>query len=437
MTDGKTMQLRGTWLERFLREQVCSRLALIERGQVTLIDGGMRRMFGRKTTSHDLSVTIRVLDAHFYVAVALEGSVGAGASYARGEWTCDDLAGLVRIFSANRAALDGMERGLAKLSSPILKWFHARRANTKEGSRRNIREHYDLGNEFFATFLDPTWMYSSAIFEREDMTLEEASVAKLDRICRKLGLEPGHRVLEIGTGWGGFALHAASRYGCQVTTTTISERQFELAKRRVREAGLEDRVKILLQDYRELTGTYDRLVSIEMIEAVGDAFHDEFFRVCSERLADDGAMLLQAITIQDQVYQRALKSVDFIQRYIFPGSCIPSIEKLALATRRATDLRFFHLEDIGPHYARTLRLWREAMLRNRDRVLALGLDEDFLRLFEFYFAYCEGGFEERVLGDIQLLLIKPRCRLPSIVPALPGSGLEGPACSASRDRLAS
>lgn len=426
MTNGDTRQLRGTWLERFLRDQVCQRLELIENGQITLIDGGLRRVFGSRRSEFDLAVTIRVLDAHFYVAVAVEGSVGAGASYARGEWNCDDLTALIRIFSANRKALDGMESGLAKLSAPILKWFHSRRSNTKDGSRRNIREHYDLGNEFFATFLDPTWMYSCAVFERDDMTLEEASIAKLDRICRKLALEPQHRLLEIGTGWGGFAIHAASRYGCHVTTTTISQQQFDLATQRVREAGLEDRVKVVLEDYRDLRGTYDRLVSIEMIEAVGDRFHDDFFRVCSQRLADDGAMLLQAITIQDQVYHRALKTVDFIQRYIFPGSCIPSIEKIASSTRRATDLRFFHLEDIGPHYARTLRMWREAMLRNRARVHATGLDEQFLRLFEFYFAYCEGGFEERILGDVQLLFIKPRCRLPAIVPALEALPCDAP-----------
>lgn len=402
----------------FVARQVMARLEKIERGQLTLIDGGMRRTFGQPTEDCPLAVTLRVLDPRFYSAVAFEGSVGAGASYADGHWTTDDLVAVIRIFAANRDALEGIEGGLARVGSLLLKAYHRRRRNTREGSARNIRDHYDLGNEFFSTFLDPTWMYSAAIYEREEMTLEEAQVAKLERICRKLELSPGQRVLEIGTGWGGFALHAATHHDVHVTTTTISPAQYEMASRRVREAGLESRITLLQSDYRDLEGRYDRLVSIEMIEAVGHQFFDDYFRVCAERLAPDGAMLLQAITIQDQNYRAALSNVDFIQRYIFPGCNIPSIEAIATSVRRATDLRFFHLEDIGPHYARTLREWRVSMLQNRDRVLALGADERFLRLFEFYFAYCEGGFQERVLGDVQLLLTKPRCRIASIVPTL-------------------
>jgi cyclopropane-fatty-acyl-phospholipid synthase len=406
----------------FVARQVMERLEKIERGQLTLVDGGLRRVFGRPTEDCPLAVTLHVLDPRFYSAVAFEGSVGAGASYADGFWTTDDLVAVIRIFAANRAALESMEGGLARLGSLLLKAYHRRRRNTREGSARNIRDHYDLGNEFFSTFLDPTWMYSCAVYERRDMTLEEAQVAKLERICRKLDLSPGQRVLEIGTGWGGFAIHAARHHGVHVTTTTISPAQFEAASRRVIEAGLESRVTLLQTDYRDLDGVYDRLVSIEMIEAVGHQYFDEYFRACSRRLAPDGAMLLQAITIQDQHYHAALAGVDFIQRYIFPGCNIPSIEAIASSVRRSGDLKFFHLEDIGPHYARTLREWRIALLENRDRVLALGADERFLRLFEFYFAYCEGGFEERVLGDVQLLLTKPRCRIHPIVPALDAIG---------------
>ncbi len=406
------------FVDAVLREQVLARLARIESGQLTLIDGGTRRVFGRRTAGCDVAVTIHVLDPAFWPAVAFEGSVGAGASYAEGRWMTDDLVGVIRIFAANRVALAGIEGGLARLGAFLLKSYHLRRRNTREGSARNIRDHYDLGNEFFGSFLDATWMYSCAVFEHEHQSLEDAQVAKLERICRKLALAPGQRVLEIGTGWGGFAIHAAARHGVHVTTTTISPAQHEFATQRVRDAGLSDRVTILLEDYRDLRGTFDRLVSIEMIEAVGHDFLDEYFRACSDRLAPHGAMLLQAITIQDQHHAEALKSVDFIQRYVFPGSCIPSIESIASASRRSTNLKFFHLEDIGPHYARTLREWRLALRENTPRLRALGFDDRFERLFEFYFAYCEGGFEERVLGDVQLVLTKPRCRLAPIIPAL-------------------
>ncbi len=404
----------------FLARQVVERLRRIEHGHLTLIDGPRTFEFGRATDEFPVAATIRVLDERFYSLVAFEGSVGAGSAYADGFFTADDLVAVIRIFAANRQALNGMEGGLARLGAFVLKHYHRRRRNTREGSQKNIRDHYDLGNDFFSTFLDPTWMYSCAVFDRPGMTLEEASVAKLDRICKKLALEPNQRVLEIGTGWGGFAIHAASRYGVHVTTTTISPAQFELAQQRVRAAGLEDRVTILLKDYRDLgdQGRFDRVVSIEMIEAVGHEFYDAYFRACADRLRPGGAMMLQAITIQDQNYVSALKSVDFIQRYIFPGSCIPSVEAIATSVRRATDMKIFHLEDIGPHYAPTLRAWRERMLRNETRLTALGLDARFRRLFEFYFAYCEGGFEERVLGDVQVVLTKPRCRIDSIVPPL-------------------
>lgn len=405
-------------IDAFLRKQVVARLEKIERGQLVLLDGSQRRTFGRKTEDFPVAATLHVLDPRFYAAVAFEGSVGAGGSYADGYWTSDDLVGVIRIFAANREALEGVEGGMARFGALLLKGYHRRRRNTREGAAKNIRTHYDLGNEFFETFLDPTWMYSSAVFERDDMTLEEAQRAKLDRICRKLAFAPGQRVLEIGTGWGGFAIHAASHYGVHVTTTTISPAQFAMATQRVSEAGLESRITLLQSDYRDLRGTYDRLVSIEMIEAVGHQYLDRYFQTCSDRLAPDGAMLLQSITIQDQNHEAASKGVDFIQRYIFPGCSIPSVESIAASVRRATDLKFFHLDDIGPHYARTLREWRRSLLANREQVLALGADARFLRLFEFYFAYCEGGFEERVLGDIQVVLSKPRCRISPIVPAL-------------------
>jgi cyclopropane-fatty-acyl-phospholipid synthase len=295
---------------------------------------------------------------------------------------------------------------------------HRARRNTVAGSRRNIKAHYDLGNEFYRLFLDDTLTYSCGIFEREESSLREASVAKYDRICRKLALSPADRVLEIGTGWGGFAIHAAAQCGCRVTTTTISDRQHELAAERIAAAGLADRITLLKTDYRDLTGTFDALVSIEMIEAVGHHFLDDFFRVCGRRLKPDGQMLLQAITIRDQVFDWHKRNVDFIKRYIFPGSCIPSIAAISDAVARATDLRMVHLEDITTHYATTLRRWRENFFANLDQVKALGFPDAFIRMWEFYLCYCEGGFAERYLGDVQVLFTKPMCRREPILPAL-------------------
>jgi cyclopropane-fatty-acyl-phospholipid synthase len=278
--------------------------------------------------------------------------------------------------------------------------------NTRAGSRRNISAHYDLGNEFFRLFLDETLMYSCALFERPEMTLAQASTAKLDAICHKLALGPQDHVLEIGTGWGGFALHAAGRYGCRVTTTTISRSQHALACERVRAAGLEDRVNVILEDYRDLKGNYDKLVSIEMIEAIGHQYFGEFFRRCEQRLVPGGQMLLQSITIADRHYARARDEVDFIKRYIFPGCCIPAVSALAQAMADASDLRIVHLEDIGPHYATTLARWRDNFLANLDQVRGLGYPESFCRMWEFYLSYCEGGFAERALGDVQMLLTR-------------------------------
>jgi cyclopropane-fatty-acyl-phospholipid synthase len=397
--------LAGTlarWSQRLVRAQ----LARLQHGTITLVDGARRDTFGHATPRCALHATLQVRDARFYAEIAFGGSVGAGESYMAGDWTCADLPALVRILLHNRAVLDGVEGGLASFAEPLRRLLHATARNTRDGSRRNIHAHYDVGNDFFALFLDPSMMYSSAVFERPDMTLREASIAKLERICRKLELKPGDRVLEIGTGWGGFALHAAREYGCHVTTTTISREQHAWARERVDDAGLGERITLLADDYRDLTGQYDKLVSIEMIEAVGHQYFDAFFRVCSERLRPGGTMLLQAITIADQQYEAARDSVDFIKRHIFPGCCIPSIAALSASIARASQLRIIGLEDIGPHYATTLAHWRATLLSHADRVLALGYPDTFLRMWEFYFAYCEGGFAEGALGDAQILLTR-------------------------------
>jgi cyclopropane-fatty-acyl-phospholipid synthase len=405
-------------LDGIAEQAVRRRLSGLAHGALVLCDGSRVEHFGKRTDRCPLSVTLRVHDPRFYSEIAFGGSIGAGEAYMQGYWSVDNLTALMRILLQNRDVLDGMEKGLARFVVPLQKALHWTARNTRRGSRRNIQAHYDLGNDFFQLFLDPTMMYSSAVFERPEMTLEEASTAKLERICRKLALKPGDRVMEIGTGWGGFAIHAARHYGCHVTTTTISRQQHELARERIAAAGLTDRIELLLTDYRDLSGQYDKLVSIEMIEAVGHRYYDTYFRKCSELLKPDGAMVLQAITIADQRYEAAKKSVDFIQRYIFPGSCIPSVTAITDAVARVTDMRLFHLEDIGPHYATTLRQWCETFQVNLEKVRALGYPATFTRMWEFYLCYCEAGFLERVIGDVHMLLVKPQARPVPIVPPL-------------------
>ena len=319
--------------------------------------------------------------------------------------------------------MDGMDSGWARLSRPLHKVFHWLNRNSREGSARNIAAHYDLGNPLYELMLDPTMAYSCGIFADANSTLEEASLAKFDAVCRKLGLRQGERVVEIGTGWGGLALHAAANYGVHVTTTTISREQHEYAREKIARAGLGDRITLLLEDYRDLKGRFDKAMSIEMIEAVGADYLDTYLAKCSSLLEPHGAMLLQAITIQDQHYEQARRSVDYIQRYIFPGSFIPSVQAISASLTRATDLKIFHLEDIGPHYARTLREWRHNFMGQLDKVRALGYPDSFVRMWEFYLCYCEGGYVERQLGDVQLLLTKPGCRLatPLAVPPLAAS----------------
>jgi cyclopropane-fatty-acyl-phospholipid synthase len=327
-----------------------------------------------------------------------------------GYWEVSDLTALMRIFLCNRQLLDGIDGGFAWLTIPIQRILHRLSRNTTKGSRRNISAHYDVGNDFFALFLDESLMYSNAIFTDPTMSLDEAQMARLKLICEKLELKPTDHLLEIGTGWGSFAIYAASHYGCQVTTTTISKKQYDLACQRIAAAGLSDRITVLFSDYRDLTGQYDKLVSLEMIEAVGHHYFDSYFGKCSGLLKVEGMMLLQAITIADQNYEAAKRSVDFIKRYIFPGSCIPSVTAMSESITRATDMRVFHLEDIGPHYVRTLRAWRDNLYKNRAKIHRLGYSDEFFRMWEFYFCYCEGGFTERVISDVQMLLTKPKNR---------------------------
>lgn len=393
-------------LERFSRKRVLDRLGRITRGELLLIDGGERTRFG---SSGGLRVTINVNNPAFYRKLLFGGAIGVGESYINGDWQCNDLTALVQLFLANRNELEAAGAGFSWLQKPLLAIERYLRRNTLSGSRRNIGAHYDLGNDFFELFLDDTMMYSCGIFHTPRESLKDASEAKLESICQKLELGRGDQVIEIGTGWGGFALHAARHYGCHVTTTTISRQQYEFARRQVAQAGLTDRIEILLKDYRELDGQYDKLVSIEMIEAVGHENFDRFFSKCSSLMKPHGMMLLQAITISDQRYPVARRSTDFIQKYIFPGGCLPSVSAIADSVARRTDMRIYHLEDIGAHYAETLRHWKARFFANIDRIRQLGYSENFLRMWEFYLSYCEGGFRHRSIGTAQILLTKPAC----------------------------
>jgi cyclopropane-fatty-acyl-phospholipid synthase len=398
------------FLDRLARQAVLARLRMLHCGEVTLVDGDDREVLGSVSDQCELRATITIQNSRFYSYLAFGGSIGAAEAYIDGFWTCDDLTTLFCIVTRNPDLFFGVDHGLARVTAPLRRLFHLFRRNSYSGSRRNVAAHYDLGNEFFTLFLDETMMYSCAIFDHDEMTLSEASCAKLDRICRKLELSPRDHLLEIGTGWGGLAIHAAANFGCRVTTTTISKAQRTMALARVAAAGLSDRVTILLEDYRSLRGKFDKLASVEMIEAVGHQFFDSYFKACSDLLKPEGMMLLQAITIADSQYEAAKNRVDFIKRYIFPGSCIPSIAAICASLARVTDLRIFHLEDITPHYARTLREWRRRLFANIERVRALGYSEEFIRMWEFYLCYCEGGFVERYLGDVQMLLTKPQSR---------------------------
>jgi cyclopropane-fatty-acyl-phospholipid synthase len=406
---------RASLLARLGRRLMFAQLGAFTRGELRVVEPDGRAVtFGRRSADFDVGCTLYVNHPQMWADAAFGGTVGAGEAYIRGLWRSDDLTSLVRIFVANREQMNRMDSRWSFVSRPLLKLFHWANRNSKNGSARNIAAHYDLGNDLYELMLDETMAYSCAIFPRADASLSVASTAKFEAVCRKLDLKRTDHVLEIGTGWGGFAIHAVERHGCRVTTTTISAAQRDYALKKIAERNLSDRITVLLQDYRDLEGQFDKLVSIEMIEAVGAEFLDGYFRHCSRLVKPDGAMLLQAITIQDQYYERALKSVDYIQRYVFPGSFIPSIEAMSRSVARTTDFKIFHLEDIGPHYAQTLRLWRERFSRNLAKVRQLGYPESFVRLWEYYLCYCEGGFLERQLGTVQMLLTKPGSRRPSL-----------------------
>jgi cyclopropane-fatty-acyl-phospholipid synthase len=416
--------VKARFSDRVARWLVLRLLARTHGGELTIVEGSERLRFGDCASGHAVRAVIEVHSPRFYRSL-LRGSVGLCESYMDHCWDCQDLVALTRFAALNVRPLDNARRVLAPVTIPFQRWLRWLARNTPRRARKRVAAHYDLGNELFSLFLDPTMMYSCAVFDSPEATLQEASLAKLERVCSKLDLGPTDHVLEIGSGWGGFAVYAAEHYGCRVTTTTISREQHAYATARVCAAGLQDRVTVLLEDYRDLRGSYDKLVSIEMIEAVGWQYLGTYFRRCSELLRADGAMLLQAIVIDDRAYHVEKASKSFINTYIFPGGCLPSMQVISRTLARVTDLHNVHKEDITPHYAETLVHWRERFLAAAERLHELGYDERFRRLWELYLSYCEGGFRERRIENVQLLLAKPGYLRPTkpgdLIPSYPAA----------------
>tara|TARA_B100000686_G_C16739561_1_gene945772 strand:- start:3 stop:1175 length:1173 start_codon:yes stop_codon:yes gene_type:complete len=377
-------------------------------GHLLFSDNDQEQSFGDEDSL--LKAKIIIHDRKFYSELIFGGSLGAAEAFMMGYWECDDLTTIVRILLMNRSVLDGFDSGFGSFSKPIRKFIHWCHRNTRKGSKKNISAHYDLGNDFFQSWLDEKMMYSCAIFDKQDCSLDKASTIKIERICKKLRLNENDHLLEIGTGWGGFAIYAAKNYGCKVTTTTISEKQYQLAKERVEKANLSNKITLLLKDYRDLEGQFDKLVSIEMIEAVGYQYFDDYLKKCSKLLKPEGLMVLQAITIADQQYKYSIRSVDFIQKYIFPGGCLPSVSKIVETITEYTDMRIINIEDIGPHYATTLNHWRERMYESIDVIKDMGYSDTFIRMWHYYLCYCEGAFIERAIGDVQMIIMKPMNR---------------------------
>ncbi len=400
-------------LDSFCRSILFKKFTELRHGLIIIQDKSGIHTFGDSSSS--LKISLRVHQSRFYSRTLLGGSIGNAESYVDGDWDTDHLANLVRLFVLNRDVLQGIDNGIGSLLQPFQKYFHGLHKNTIEGSRENIRSHYDIGNDFFKLFLDESMMYSSAIFKSKDTPLYEASMEKVSRVVSKLRLKPTDHLVEIGTGWGTLAIYAAKTYGCKVTTTTISTEQYNYALARVKEEGLEGQVNVLFEDYRKLTGVYDALVSVEMIEAVGLDHLETYFEKCSSLIKPDGIMVLQAITIRDQFYEQARKSVDFIQRHIFPGCGIPSMHAMMNAVTSKTDLGLIHQEDFSEDYAQTLKLWGERLAANEDKITKLGYPDFLHRLWQLYFAYCEGGFRERAIGLSQMVLTKPNYKAKSLL----------------------
>ncbi|WP_246172633.1 SAM-dependent methyltransferase [Marinicella rhabdoformis] len=404
-------KVKTSWFMSQVKKKVLAEFHKISGAQLTLTDGHEVHVFG----GDGLMAEIVVNDPAFYLDIAMHGSVGAAESYALGRWDSSSLTDVIRMFVVNRALTDGMEGGAAWFKNQFLKLGHFFNKNSLSGSKKNIANHYDLGNDLFKLFLDNNMMYSSAVFCSKEESLEQASVRKLKIICEKLDLKSTDKVIEIGTGWGGFAIYAAQYYGCHVTTTTISDEQHAYVKARIDQLGLSSQITLLKQDYRALEGRFDKLVSIEMIEAVGHQFLDCYTKKINALLKPDGLALIQAITIEDSRYHQALKSVDFIKKHIFPGSFIPCVSAIVSSFAQTADLKLVNLEDFGESYATTLHHWSARFKNQKEKITALGYDEYFQRMWLFYFAYCEGGFLERAISDVHVLMAGPKNRRAPIL----------------------
>jgi cyclopropane-fatty-acyl-phospholipid synthase len=385
-------------------------LSGIEVGSLTFTENGEHTTLGDANAVEGPHARVEIHDSRVFRRLLTGGTIGAGEAYIDGDWSSSDLTAVTRLFSANIPTMEAMKQKQAGWIKFVLKFAHFGNRNTRDGSKRNIAAHYDLGNDFFTQFLDPTMMYSSAVFPSPDASLEEASKHKLQLLCDALELKASDHLVEIGTGWGGMAIYAATHYGCRVTTTTISQEQFLYTQAKVAELGLDDRITVLCDDYRDLKGRFDKLVSVEMIEAVGHQFYDSYFGCVSDLLKPNGKAVIQAITIPDQRYESARDSVDFIKRYIFPGGCLPSLGVIHDSVGRCTDLQVIDLRDIALDYARTLEKWHEAFLAKREQIQAIGFDDRFERMWRYYLSYCEGGFRERIIGTFQITLAKPLYR---------------------------
>ncbi len=399
------------WIDSLARKSVHKVLTYLKIGRLVVEEDGEVFIFGQEADQTDLVVNVTVHNPAVYSDVLFNGTIGSGESYMLGYWSTPDLLKMIRLMVLNMNVIDKMDNRFSLLGTMSSLIYRMIKANTKTGSRKNIGAHYDLGNEFFNLFLDQKMMYSSAIYPDWESSLCEAAEYKLKAVCDKLKLKSSDHLLEIGTGWGGMAIYAAKHYGCQVTTTTISQQQYDHAKDWIEREGLQDKIELLLKDYRDLNGQYDKLVSIEMIEAVGHQYYRSYFEKCSSLLKENGLMLIQAITIPDQRYQQAKRAVDFIQKYIFPGGCLPSHEIIAKNVSNYTNLQITHMEDITAHYARTLADWRQRFTARLEEVKAQGFNTTFIKMWEFYLCYCEGGFAERVIGTAQFVFAKPEARL--------------------------
>ena len=399
---------KPSFLAKFFKKIILKKFEQLQFGYLRISDGDEEYHFGDDRS--ELKANVEIFSPEFYVFMGSGGLLGVTESYTAGYWQSNNLVSLIRIVIQNKDVMNQLDSGWARLFKPVNNYIHSLRQNSLDGSKKNILAHYDLSNEFYQLWLDETMTYSCGVFNNKSSTLQEASVEKLDRICRKLQLTDGDSVLEIGTGWGSFAIHAAKHYGCKVTTTTISDAQYELAKERINQEDLTDRITLLKDDYRKLTGQFDKIVSIEMIEAVGHEYVPVFFKAVSSLLKDDGLFIMQGITYNDQNFDAYKNSVDFIKKYIFPGSCLISVSQVTETMKKYTDLSIVHLEDISVHYATTLKIWRENFQSSIASIKVLGFSSAFIKMWDFYFVYCEAGFRERHIGDYQFVFSKPGAR---------------------------